>query len=358
MLKDFTEIFTILLCLAFIGYIFSLEGLFYKILLVVLCVVFALYIAKHYEETIKLLTSKIYGLWKRLDRRKIASEFEGKINHYSKRISSEELIGRRPYGVKIKFISGKEKEEDIFGEGDLILRIRDSGNPNRNFIVVSMRFISKTIIPEAKHYLSKTLSRSIDLFSVKKLIEEEKADLNTQFYNEYCHTEIKEDPKINECFRYYDLIDTEGFFNRILIQELFFLGEKANFRFTYEDSRITNEVVGLINFLKNIVTKKPREKDASLDFVGRLLKTSVILVALGEKRETGDPSPYVYQMEKLLKLGMENIYLLASGPNIVFAKKIAHRYLNKNPNIKKVKEYKYKNKEKFPLFLVLYKSLS
>jgi hypothetical protein len=358
MVKDLKEIVIIFVWLFSIGYFFSQEGLIYKILFGIFCFVFALYITQKYENELKIWTSKIYGLCKWWNRWKVINECEGIINRYSKKIISEELIGRKPYGVKIQLVKGDEKEDEIFQNGELIIRLKDSGSPNRNFIAVALRFVSKTLIPDVKIYLHETITKSIDLFSVQKLLNSGKKELIPQFFEEFCLPEIKKEPKIGECFKYYKLIDNVGIFNRILLQELLFLGEKAHFQFKPQDPEVTNEVVGLINFLKNIAGKKPKEKAITgLDFRGNVLKTGIVLVAEEEKRIFGEYQRYTIPIERAFKTNMETMYLMGLGSNVNFVKIIAH-YLNKNKGFKKIKEYFYsirRGERKTAAILILYK---
>lgn len=339
----------------FIAIALRINALFLYIIAFLICIILAFHIGSAYSEEIKLIKSWFYGLVGWRDRKKIAHECEGKINIFSKKMSSE-LIGREPHKAKIRWVTGEE--EDYFENGNLIIRLKDSGNPNKNFLAVAIRFISKTLIPETKQYLNKTLSKSIDFFTVKKLLDEGAKNLSPLFYEEYYYPETQKEPKIRNCFEFYKTIDGVGIFNRVFIQELLFLGKKAHFHFGPEDPQITKEVVNLLNFLKNIASKERGKEAASgLTFVGDLLKTGVVLVAEPDKRMLGNPQPFVWRVNKHLERGIENIYLIAWGRNIELLKTITHNYLDKDSRLEKIKEYAYSfGDQNTKSFLVLYKN--
>jgi len=339
----------------FIGIALRINILFLYIIAFLICIALAFHIGSTYSEEIKLIKSWFYGIVKWRDRQKIAGECESKINIFSKEMSSE-LIGREPHKVKIQWVTGEE--EDYFKSGNLIIRLRDSGNPNKNFITVAVRFISKTLIPETKQYLYKTLSKSIDFFTVKKLLDEKAKNLSPLFYEEYYYPETIKDPKIKNCFEYFKIIDGVGIFNRVFIQELLFLGKKAHFQFGPEDPKITKEVINLLNFLKDIVNKEAGEYAASgLTFIGDLLKSGIVLVAELEKRILGDPQPFVQRVNKELGRGIEDIYLISWGRNIPLLKIITHNYLDKDSRLEKIKEYNYSfGRRNTKALLVLYKN--
>jgi len=356
MQESFKKLFLEAILLPFaIAIALTIDVSFLYIIAFLFCILLTFHIGSTYSEEIKLIKSWFYGILKWRDRQKIAHECEGKINIFSKKMSSE-LIGREPHKVKIQWVSGDEI--DFFENGSLIIRLKDSGNPNKNFLAVAVRFISKTLIPETKQYLHKTLSKSIDFFTVKKLLDGGAKNLNPLFYEEYYYPEIQKNPKIKDCFEYYKIIDSVGIFNRIFIQELLFLGKKAHFQFGPEDPQITKEVVSFLKFLKDIASKEPREEAGSgLTFVGDLLKSGVVLVAEPVKRMVGDPQPFVRRVEKHLARGIEDIYLIGWGRNIPLVKIITHNYLDRNTRIEKIKEYNYLFGERnTKAFLALYKN--
>jgi len=338
-----------------IGILLRIDDVIFQIIGILICVGIAFHLGSTYSEEFKIVKSWFYGLIKWWDRKKIANECEGEINVSSKKMSSE-LIGREPYKAKIQWVTGDE--EDYFENGDLILRLKYSRNPNKNFITVAVRFVSRTLIPETKQYLHKTLSKSIDFFTVKKLLTEEKRALNSLFYEEYFYPEVRGNPKIKDCFKYFEIIDNVGIFNKVFIQELVFLGRKAHFNFEPEDPQITKEVVRLLNFLKDIAGKERGEDAVSgLVFTGELLKTGIVLVAEEEKRLLGNPNPFIRRVTNHLQRGIEDIYLIAWGSNIPLLKITAHNYLDKNTQLEKIKEQSYLIKDgRFKSHLVLYKN--
>jgi len=342
------------LMLASVAFVLKVNALILNLIGFLICIFITLHIALTYQEQLKIIKAWIYGLLKWRDRQKVASECEGKINLFSKKIGSE-LIGKEFPKVKIRLVTGEE--EDYFENGNFIIRVKDSGNPNKNLLIVALRFFSKTLIPETKQYLHNTLVKSIDFFSVKRFLDENAERLNSLFYEEYYYPECQKEPKIKECFGLYGVLDNVGIFNRVFLQELIFLGRKAHFLFEPDDPKITGEVVALLNFLKNIAGKERGEDAVSgLTFTGKILRTGVVLVAGEEKMILGDSNPFIWRVNNHLEKGIENIYLMAWGKNIDFLKVIAHDYLDKDPRIENIKEQSYLIKDgKLKAFLVLYK---
>ena len=353
MLKDFKKLLTeSVILLIFFLIALKVHFLILNFIAILFCIILTLHIGLTYPEQLKIVKSWIYGLVKWYDRQKVSNECEGKINLYSESLNNE-LIGKEFPKTKIKLVTGEEK--DYFENGSLIIRVKDSGNPNNNLITVALRFFSKTLVPETKQYLHTTLSKSIDYFSVKKFLDEHEKKLNTLFYEEYYFPECQKEPKIKDCFSYYKALDDAGIFNKLFIQELVFLGRKAHFYLEPKDPKITKEVIRLMNFLKDIVKK---EKKLGLTFTGELLKTGIVLVAKAEKSALGDPEPFTECVDIHIKTGIEDIYLLASGgKNIEFLKTLTSRYFNNNPKLEKIKEQPYLIKEGgLKALLVLYKN--
>jgi len=260
-------------------------------------------------------------IWKGAEKRYIAHDVQGHINDFNKKLK-DEVQNYESVGIKIKWVEKGETESNFFKDNSLIIRIRKSEDENRNFVVAAMTFISQVVLRKAKRYISKTQKESIDLYVAKKLFEKEKPEIIDSFLQDFLIKKTEGDKKVAEYFDKYSIIDKVGLFFPMLIQELNFLGDKI-FGKKREDIIIV-EVNGLIDFLKKYSEREVGEEKLSTTFNGRYCHFGVMIVAKSWKVMAGDIKPYLKYVQKLLSVGIENIYII--GPyrkeNLDFIKSI------------------------------------
>lgn len=116
-----------------------------------------------------------------------------------------------------------------------------------------MLYLARSIIPQAKSYISEKQKLSIDLFVAKKILEKEHISIMQQFIDDFLFRGT-EDVKVSELFEKYDFIDKAELFFPVLIQELTFLGQKVFAK--RKDQTIYEEFTGMVDFLSSYSQRK------------------------------------------------------------------------------------------------------
>ena len=92
----------------------------------------------------------------RLQKIYIASDIQAKINSFSKEISKE--IGEKEkYKIKIQWVKNSNIEA-FLTQDELIIKMDCAENLNRNLVLVTLKYISKTLIPKSRPYIDKDLN--------------------------------------------------------------------------------------------------------------------------------------------------------------------------------------------------------
>ena len=258
----------------------------------------------------------------RAEKNYIASDIQGRVNDFSKSLKRE-IKNYEPIAIKLEWVEKNEAKISFIKDNQIIIRLRKSEDQNRNFVLAALAFISQSVLAKAKTYISKTQKESIDLYVAKKLFEKEKPQVMDCFLTDYLH-QMTGNTKISEYFDKFSIIDKVGLFFPLLMQELTFLGNKI-FGNKREDI-IIKEVEDLVNFL---VSYSERElgDETNTTFNRQYCRFGIMIIANSSRVKEGNKEPYVGYLKHLIRIGIENIYLV--GPlkeeNLNFSKDLCFR---------------------------------
>lgn len=290
-----------------------LVSLFKYISLPIATFIFGCYVVYINPEKAQIWASYIYRVLSILNKKyrvyATTNDIEGRINHFAKNLSTQ-VIEHEPVGVKIVYVDADTTKEQFFENNELIIKMYDSGNNNKNFVYATMAFISTTTLPRAKKYISKSQRESIDLFIAKKLFEEEKPQVAEQFFQDFFSPKLESGEKISELIETYTVIDKAGLFFPIFINELVYLGQKVFFKKKAEN--IIAEVTSLISFLRQRSLRTVGDETAQSVFQGIYCSCAVVLVGKRLKRLSKDSRLYMNYIKKLVNRKVDSIYLI--GP--------------------------------------------
>lgn len=276
--------------------------------------------------------------YKGAEKKYIAYDIQGRINEFNKKIKKN-VNNYEPIGIKIQWIQ-KGSVTSFLQDNTLLVRIRKSENQARNFVVATMAFLSQVMLKKAKRYVSPTQKESVDLFVARKLFEEEKPELVDFFVSKFLIPRTDISAKIAGYIDKYSIIDKAGLFFPLFIQELIFLGNKVFGQ--KKESVIIHEVNGLIDFLKKYSERDVGDECLSSRFNGRYCHFGVMIIAKSIKVDYGDPAPYIKYLGKLIKVGIENIYII--GPfrdkTVNFIRNVC-KIAKEKYNVKSFGEHRY-----------------
>lgn len=292
----------------------SLGWILFGILFIL--VVFFIDKIERFVALIYKILSKIFKTIPWIHKKYIKHDFQSSINNFSNGFIKNEIKGFKPINIKVDWVDENQIPESFLKEGKLIVRMKKNSNDNKNFVNAVMVFISESVLPKAKKYISKKQRESIDLYVAKKMFDKKNEDIAIEFVQDYLQPKM-EDEKIDNFFAKYEGIDKAGLFFPVFIQEMIFLGNKV-FNNRRDDSIII-EVTNLINFLDRRASKKVGQ-DMDGRFFGEYCKFAVVLVGKVDKIYAEGVRPYKKCIERFIKSGSETLYLVGDIKNKDFIK--------------------------------------
>lgn len=306
-----------------------------------LLILILIYVIFNPEKTEKLL-SWVLKFFRNVSHRfecaHVAKYIESRINHFSKKLNSEtkgSLLA--PYKLKIEWVTEANREA-FLRNGELIVKMGYHENQDRNFVTATLVYISKGVIPHARSYIDKKISRGIDFTLTKKIIIEEKVGKAIDYFIEdVLNPVIQEEPEIRQYCSILEDINESGLLEVILLREFHEMGKKLYPKIPREEFH--QETKDFLKFIYKIATKE-KGVDIDLNFQGQYIHAAVVLVARPGVFETYGARPYLDCINKCLKKKIETIYICGLGKNVDDAKYVCKRASNIN-EIEKVTQTIY-----------------
>ena len=292
-----------------------------------------IYFCIKYPEKIQIwisLLERYFGLISSKRKRKnISNEIEGRINSFAKKINSE-TGNVFPYGIKLQWVEDLSDDFDreaFVKENQVIIKMKPHQNQDRNLAIATLDYVSKSLIPEGRVYVSKNTMRSIDFKMVHKMLSSNRLHSAVEYFSKHILSpEIEDVPEIEEFLEKMNNLDDHGYFAPVFLFELMILGQKMLPGFERIRRRAIAEVKDFIFFLNGVATREPGEV-GELSFIKKEIKVSFLLIARAEK--VGLENIYLKRFGKELAKGCERVYVNAMGAkNISFAKTVSSGIVN------------------------------
>lgn len=267
----------------------------------------------------KFLASK----WKhkRLEKRAIAGEIEDTVNEVVSELQKE-LPAGWINRASIEWIDKEIKEED-FSDGEMILRIRPMESQDENLVNGIYYFFTKALFPETKEIIPLSVKKSTALHLSRRTITDKKSFLSEKFENGLLESAIKTDPPIVEYIEKFEEIDRKGFFSGTFLREIHEIAHRSKFkqlRNTIEEE-IKVALEHIKGFAKNIHTNTQNGWSRK----GPATSYGFLLVA--QPFHFG-VRPYVNRVHEHLRNGVERIYVMGTGQEKRFVKKVISAIAN------------------------------
>lgn len=254
----------------------------------------------------------------------------------------------------------EDKVESFFDEykGKVIIRLNRSEDRAQNLAKATLMQVSNGVIPSTRMYIDNQLNTSIDFTLVKKiLIEKNERESYRYFMNEIMLPELADD-EIVSYLESIEEIDGKGLFTRLFLRELKELPIVEGLQLS-NNVEIQHDVNSFFKFTKSIANREPSQ-DVPLEYNGKIIKTSVIIVARRIKMGTLGMKPYIKRALQQRKWGSKIIFLLAYDHAIDFTKDILNVLVNRH-GMKLVKntdeEFEIDGKQYLCSTLVAYNSV-
>lgn len=253
---------------------------------------------------------------------RVATDVQAAVNTVGE-VINKEAEDVLPHALKIEWAKTAQDAEAFLRDGNIIVTMGHSPNRDRNLVVSTVAYLGRGLLPRSRPYIDKTLMRATDFTVAKRIFSTTGRSTTMSFFFEnYLEPEIQTEPQLQQDCTTLDDLEKAGFFSRILLKQIGYLGDKV-FPTTPDDAT-RKEARDFVEFLANIAAKEIGEPAAKgLTFAGSRMKTSVMLVARPATRVWGK-EPYERRIKINLSSGIEHMYICARGAeNISLAEQVA-----------------------------------
>lgn len=298
-------------------------GLGLAVLIFLVLAVLVAYVAAHNENFAKRAGSVVARLLRwigsRFEYTSVKWDIEGRINDYAARLACQ-TPGIEPILISVDFVKDGQVPESFFKDGDLIIRLKDSGHKDENLVRAAETYVSEILLPRSKTHMSVPQQRSLDLWVTDDLLQAENPSAHTLFTTQTLGPTLQRSQRIGELLKKYDVIHYVGQFYPVLLQELTFLADQ---RVTKADrAAFQGEVNDLIDFFASVAQREEGSEDTPLDFRGSYSRCRIVIVARHWKAELGDVKPWV-RLAHESRGTYDTLYLMASAHHYDFMGRVA-----------------------------------
>lgn len=313
---------------------------FLKFGLLTTCVVgVMLYVFATKPEFIYDIISKVSGrfAWAGTSFRKqqVASGIRSKIMRASKDLSkeSDEIL---TYDLKVEWVS--ESDRDSFVQANqVIVRMSQSNNPQRNMVYAVREFISHGFMPEARRYVDGKILAAADLAVTRKLLLRLPDNVADYFIDNFLIPELAQDEDLRGLLERVIRLDQTGMLVPVMVGEFVRAGRRLYGE--PPDPRLVAESKDFLRFLHALATREGDMVD--LEFNGTHIKTAIGYAAKGETLTKYGTRRHLQRIFSGLDRGLRTIYIFGYGKNTDIAKIIAAAAQEADLRISSIKESAY-----------------
>lgn len=244
---------------------------------------------------------------------------EGHINEYAGRLAMQ-TPGVEPVGIEVQFITDGQVPESFFADGDLIIRLRDSGSRDENLMRAAETYVSEILLPRSKAYMSPNQQTALDVFVTDDLLASENPSAHTMYTTKVLAPTVMRSERIGNLLKQFDLIHYAGYFYPILLQELAFLSEQRVVKSEVNEFR--HEVYELLDFFERLAEREEGADKDDLSFIGKYSRCCIVIVARAEKAQQGQTSPWVNYVKKTAGR-FDTVYLIARSRHVPLMSTVA-----------------------------------
>jgi len=266
------------------------------------------------EKWSSMIARLFSNLSSRAERRSVSGDIQADINSFAKAIGESIDSSILPYGIKINWENAADVSYESFVKNNLVVvRLRHHSNQARNFMLATLAYVQRGLLPDTRHHLAEDVSEALDLAMVEKVLLERKRLDSLPFLTKEIIGTRDPTSSVVRMHRILRNLDAKGMFNHILLREFADLGKRMSGAVPTDDIR--SETRDFVNFCEKLTEKEPGV-DVSPTFSGRNLRMSIVLIARVEKYLKQGIEPQLRWIEKCLANRIDSIYLCAWGVNV------------------------------------------
>lgn len=290
-----------------------------------------------------LLLSSIQSLFSfcshRARKGAIANSIRGRVMRASKSVRS---LGNNVMVPDLKIDWVKEEQPESFLKNNqVIIRLKQDVNPNKNFVTAVNTFVGHALLPHAKRYIDQSILQISKLSVSRLLVLNGDANAIEYFDENILEPVINNDENNKEIYNELKTIDKNGMFVNILLNEY---GKAVQKVFPEEpDPLLIAESSELLTYLYRIAMGSFSDV-SELQFNREYFKIHIFLAARTETYKRSGIGPYLKHINNSILDGTETIYIFGLGRKIDIAKELSKNVRESEYRVADIKPHYYRHR--------------
>lgn len=293
-------------------------------------------------EKLLALSGALAGLFSRFSKnaqkRHISASIRSSVISASKKIGSNE-VRILPADLKIKW-ADDDDVKSFFEDNCVVVRLRQTADPNENYVNIIYHFVSSGLLKNQKHYFNEKIMDASTLLITQKIVSLSKPSANALFIHNVYKPAIEGDQEICESYNQLQRIDFNGMLFNIYLNEL--MKASATIEGQIPDPALERESGELLRFLYRIASRNQND-EVELNYKGVYFSLGIILAAKDETLNKSGWSKHLHYARKLLNKGYDTIYVFGIGRKAKVATKIAYAIKKSDDRIVKSITHQYRH---------------
>jgi len=276
---------------------------------------------------------------KSANKKHISASIRSSVISASKRIGSNEAR-ILPNDLKIKW-ADDDDIKSFFEDDCVVVRLRQTVDPNENYVNIIYQFVSSGLLKNQKHYFNEKIMTASTILVTQKIVSLSKPSANAFFFENFYKPKVESDQEVDENYQQLQRIDFNGMLFNIYLNEL--MKASATIEGQIPDPALKAESGELLRFLYRIANRGPEDDLVELNFKGVYFRIGIILAANDETLNKSGWSAHFHYAKKLLDNGYNTIYVFGIGQKAKIAKRIAYAVKKSDERIVKSITHQYRH---------------
>ncbi len=242
--------------------------------------------------------------------------------------------------LKIDWVKA-ETPETFIKNNQVIIRMSQNPNPHKNYVTAVNAYVGQALLPKAKKYIDPKILE-VSKLSVSRLLVLNGDEAALDYFDENILLPVIEnDPESKEILEQLKIIDKNGMFINILLNEY----AKASRRLYPDmpDPLLIAESKELLTYLYRIAMGIVSDRE-EFQFNREYFKIHVFLTAKTKTYRQSGLRPYLKHMSKSLSLGTETLYIFGLGTKIDIASEITNELKETDFRVAQVIPHYYRHR--------------
>ena len=219
-----------------------------------------------------------------------------------------------PYAVRIEYVKAKDVAT-FLRQGEIIVRLKQYPNQDQNIVNATLAYLCTGLLPRVRSHLEQSLRRGIDYATAKEILDiSRQTGAANYFVTHVLEPALQQSEVLKATTGAISELQSTGYFSRIFLNELRELGDRITA--ALPDKQVGDEARKFLDFLVDIAR---RDEPGDLDFRGRRIAVSLLLVAEKGKIRRKGFRPYLRRIEQFVRAGTPGIYICGRGSENVAA---------------------------------------